>query len=71
MPDLENRQYLEFEKPIKDLGDQIIQLKAAAAKNKIDLDEPIRHLDEKILEKRKEITESLTNWQKVQLRLYD
>lgn len=67
MPDLANRQYLEFEMPIKDLGDQILQLKAAAEKNKIDLDEPIRQLDLKILEKRKEITESLTNWQKVQL----
>jgi acetyl-CoA carboxylase carboxyl transferase subunit alpha len=67
MPDLANRQYLAFEMPIKDLGNQILQLQAAAEKNKIDLDEPIRQLDLKILEKRKEITESLTNWQKVQL----
>ena len=67
MPELENRQFLDFEKPIKDLHDQIGQLKQTAEKNNIDLGDSIRQLEEKIQEKRREITQSLTNWQKVQL----
>jgi acetyl-CoA carboxylase carboxyl transferase subunit alpha len=67
MPDLQNRQFLDFEKPIKDLYDQIAQLKITAEKNKLDLNDSIAQLEEKIMEKRKEITNSLTNWQKVQL----
>lgn len=67
MPDLQNRQYLDFERPIKDLYDQIDQLKATAEKNKIDLSDSIQQLESKILEKKEEITQHLTNWQKVQL----
>jgi acetyl-CoA carboxylase carboxyl transferase subunit alpha len=67
MPDLQNRQYLDFERPIKDLYDQIDQLKATAEKNKIDLSDSVQQLETKILEKREEITQHLTNWQKVQL----
>lgn len=67
MPDLQNRQFLDFENPIKDLYDQIAQLRVTAEKSKIDLSDSIAQLEQKILEKRKEITESLTNWQKVQL----
>ena len=61
------RQYLDFEKPIKDLYDQIEQLKATAEKNKVDLRSSIQQLEEKILEKKQEITKGLTSWQKVQL----
>jgi acetyl-CoA carboxylase carboxyl transferase subunit alpha len=67
MPDLQNRQYLDFERPIKELYDQIDQLKATAEKNKIDLSDSIQQLETKILDKREEITQHLTNWQKVQL----
>jgi acetyl-CoA carboxylase carboxyl transferase subunit alpha len=67
MPDLQNRQFLDFEKPIKDLYDQIEQMKVTAQKNKIDLSDSIAQLEQKIMQKRKQITESLTNWQKVQL----
>jgi len=67
MPEFENRQFLDFEKPIKDLHDQIVQLKQTAEKNKIDLSDSVKQLEEKIQEKRSEITQSLTNWQKVQL----
>jgi acetyl-CoA carboxylase carboxyl transferase subunit alpha len=42
-------------------------MKVTAEKNKIDLSDSIAQLEQKIMEKRKEITESLTNWQKVQL----
>jgi acetyl-CoA carboxylase carboxyl transferase subunit alpha len=67
MPELQNRQFLDFEKPIKDLYDQIAQLRITGEKNKIDLGESITQLEDKIMEKRREITNSLTNWQKVQL----
>ena len=62
-----SRQFLDFEKPIKDLYDQIEQLGKTAEKNKIDLSDSIRQLEEKIREKREEITANLSAWQKVQL----
>ena len=61
------RQYLDFEKPIKDLYDQIDQLKATAEKNKVDLSSSMKELEEKILEKKEAINKGLTSWQKVQL----
>ncbi len=62
-----SRQFLDFEKPIKDLYDQIDQINLTAEKNKIDLSDSVRQLEEKILYKKKEITQNLTSWQKVQL----
>lgn len=67
MSDISTRQFLDFEKPIKDLYDQIAQIKHTAEKNKLDLSDSIRQLEEKILEKKKDITENLSSWQKVQL----
>ena len=67
MGDNNSRQFLDFEKPIKDLYDQIEQLKLTAEKNKIDLSDSVRQLEEKILDKKKEITQNLSSWQKVQL----
>jgi len=67
IPELKNRHFLEFEKPIKGLYDQIEQLQATAEKNKIDLSDSIRQLEEDIIERKREITSTLTPWQKVQL----
>jgi acetyl-CoA carboxylase carboxyl transferase subunit alpha len=67
MGEISTRQFLEFEKPIKDLFDQIEQLKNTAEKNSIDLSASIQQLEEKIEEKKIEITQQLTSWQKVQL----
>ena len=67
MPDWKNRQYLDFEKPVKDLHEQIEQLKATAEKNRIDLSDSILQLEGKIADKKREITANLTPWQKVQL----
>ena len=62
------RQFLEFEQPIKELYEQIEDNKKLAAKNnKINYAPIIKNLEESILVKRKEITEHLTPWQKVQL----
>ena len=67
MAEISSRQYLDFEKPIKDLYDQIDQLKLTAEKNKLDLSDSINQLEEKILDKKKDINDTLSSWQKVQL----
>lgn len=62
------RQFLDFEQPIKDLYEQIeANNKLASKSNSNDYDEVNAILEQKILQKRKEITEGLTPWQKVQL----
>lgn len=66
MPQLANRQFLDFEKPIKDLYDQIEQLKKNQEKSKVDYSGPIHALEEKIIETKKSLTENLTPWQRVQ-----
>ena len=68
MPQYPNRQFLEFEKPIKELYEQIDDTKKLAEKNpKIDYSATIAQLEASIGEKRKEITMHLTPWQRVQL----
>jgi acetyl-CoA carboxylase carboxyl transferase subunit alpha len=67
MPENKNRQFLDFEKPIKDLFDEIEKLKVSAEKTKIDSTELIKKYEDQSIEKRREITQHLTSWQKVQL----
>ena len=68
MPEYPNRQFLDFEQPIKDLYEQIDATKKLAEKNpKIDLSATVNQLEKSILDKRKAITESLSPWQRVQL----
>ncbi|HEX6194040.1 MAG TPA: acetyl-CoA carboxylase carboxyltransferase subunit alpha [Chitinophagaceae bacterium] len=67
MPTDVNRQFLDFEKPIKDLIDEIANMKHRQEKTKLDLSDPIHKLEANILEKRKEITQDLSSWQRVQL----
>ena len=67
MPSNANRQFLDFEKPIKDLIDEIEKLKHSAEHKKIDYSDQIASLEQMILDRRKEITHSLTSWQRVQL----
>jgi acetyl-CoA carboxylase carboxyl transferase subunit alpha len=67
MPSNANRQFLDFEKPIKDLIDEIERLKHTSEQKKIDYSDMISKLEEQILERRREVTQSLTSWQKVQL----
>lgn len=62
------RQFLNFEQPIKELYEQIEENNKLASKNSnVDYNSIINKLEESILVKRKEITEHLTPWQKVQL----
>lgn len=68
MPEYPNRQFLNFEQPIKDLYEQIDQTKKLAEKNpKVDYTQTLIQLNDSIVEKRKEITEHLAPWQRVQL----
>src|SRR5678816_2636141 len=67
MPSNANRQFLDFEKPIKDLIDEVEKLKHTAEKTKVDMSDAIQKLEDNIVDKRKEITKNLTSWQKVQL----
>jgi len=68
MPKYPNRQFLEFEAPIKELYEQIETTKKMAEKSsKVDYTQILQQLELNILDKRKEITEKLTSWQKVQL----
>lgn len=67
MPTDANRQFLDFEKPIKDLIDEIQTMRHRQEKTKIDFSDSIQKLEAGILEKRKEITRNLSSWQRVQL----
>ena len=68
MPQYPNRQFLDFEQPIKDLYEQIDQTKKLAEKNnKIDYSATVQQLEDSIVSKRQEITAHLTPWQRVQL----
>lgn len=67
MPSDRNRQFIDFEKPIKDLLEEIQDLQQKAEKSKVDYTSLIADLQATVLEKRKEITENLTSWQRVQL----
>ncbi len=68
MPLDKNRQFLDFEKPIKELFEDIEKQKQLAEKNpKIDYNSSIQQLQASVIDKRREITLHLTPWQKVQL----
>lgn len=59
--------FMEFEKPLETLHEQLEQLKNIAAEGKIDLSDKIKELEEKIKQTREEIYSNLTGWQKVSL----
>ncbi len=67
MPQLKNRQFLDFEKPIKELYDQIEQLKVTQEKSKTDMSAAIVALESRIIETKRNLTENLTPWQRVQI----
>lgn len=67
MPSNANRQFLDFEKPVKDLIDEIENAKHRQEKTHIDMGDVITRLEQNIIDKRREITQNLTSWQRVQL----
>ncbi|MEP7322681.1 MAG: acetyl-CoA carboxylase carboxyltransferase subunit alpha [Saprospiraceae bacterium] len=59
--------FLDFEKPIEDLILELNKLQKIQEKNEIDVAEPIKELELKIKNTRKEIYSNLNGWQKVQI----
>jgi acetyl-CoA carboxylase carboxyl transferase subunit alpha len=59
--------YLDFEKPIEEISEQIEKLRIVASKNKVDVSASIKQLEEKIRAKKIEVYAKLTPWQRVQL----
>jgi len=59
--------FLEFEKPIQELHEELQRLKGIHAKGKTDLSTAIRELEEKFVAGRNELYSNLSGWQKVQV----
>ena len=62
-----DRSYLEFEKPIEEINDQIVQTKEIGIKGQVDIKSTIKELETKLASTTKKIFKSLSPWQKVQL----
>ncbi|MFH0772132.1 MAG: acetyl-CoA carboxylase carboxyltransferase subunit alpha [Candidatus Omnitrophota bacterium] len=58
---------LDFEKPILELERKIEELKKFASSEKIDLSSEIKKLDDKLERIKREIFDSLTPWQRIQI----
>lgn len=67
MPSLENRQFLDLEKSLKDLYDQLGELKIAGEKSDSDVSKQINKIEDKIEKEKARITKNLSPWQRVQL----
>jgi acetyl-CoA carboxylase carboxyl transferase subunit alpha len=59
--------YLDFEKPIQELEEELEKLKAVAEKSKVNMSKAISELEAKIHSKRIEIFSNLSPWQRVQI----
>lgn len=59
--------FMDFEKPLEALYEQLEKLREVGEKGEVDVTKMIRELEDKIQQKRKDIYASLTGWQKVQL----
>lgn len=59
--------FLEFEKPLEKLYEQLDKIKQVAGEGDIDVKDKMDELEKKIIQKKKEIYSNLSGWQKVQL----
>jgi acetyl-CoA carboxylase carboxyl transferase subunit alpha len=59
--------FLEFEKPLEKLYEQLDKIKQVSEEGVVDMDETIKALENRIKATRKEIYSNLTGWQRVQL----
>ncbi|KXK38590.1 MAG: acetyl-CoA carboxylase carboxyltransferase subunit alpha [Saprospiraceae bacterium] len=59
--------FLDFEKPIENLYEQLEKLKDVGEEGVVDVSESIKDLEKKIQNTKKEIYANLTGWQRVQL----
>ena len=60
-------QYLDFEKPIEELNNKLIQARELADLEDVDASKTINDIENQILKAKKEIYNNLSPWQKVQL----
>jgi len=60
-------EYLDFEKPIKELTEKLVKAKEIGEDKDIDISKTISDIENQIKNKRKEIYSNLSSWQKVQL----
>ncbi|MBK8428892.1 MAG: acetyl-CoA carboxylase carboxyltransferase subunit alpha [Lewinellaceae bacterium] len=59
--------FMDFEKPLEALYEQLEKLKEVGEKGEVDVSDMLRELENKITVKRNEIFSKLSGWQKVQL----
>ncbi len=59
--------FLEFEKPLENLYEQLDKIKQIEGEGDIDVKDKVAELEKKIVAKKKEIYSNLSGWQKVQL----
>lgn len=59
--------YLDFEKPIQELEEQLANLRQVKEKSKLKSSDAIQELEKKVNSTRKEIYKNLSAWQKVQV----
>ena len=65
---MDNSKYiLEFEQPLKDIEDRIENLKLSSINTGVDVSSTLEKMKYEFSEKRKEIYESLSRWERVQL----
>lgn len=65
--EINDMNYLDFEKPLDELNDQLVKAQQIAEKGKVDVSSLITEIEKKIEVAKKNIYSDLTAWQKVQL----
>lgn len=60
-------QFLDFEKPIADLYEQLEKLKESGEKSGVDVSATVKEYEQKINDTKQQVYGNLTSWQKVQL----
>lgn len=60
-------QFLDFEKPIEDLFEQLEKVKQVGEKSKVDISATAKEIEDKIRNTRTNLYKNLTSWQRVQL----
>ncbi|MBO9155025.1 acetyl-CoA carboxylase carboxyltransferase subunit alpha [Chitinophaga sp. MAH-28] len=60
-------QFLDFEKPIADLYEQLEKLRENGEKSGVDVSATVKEYEQKILDTQQQIYKNLSSWQKVQL----
>ena len=60
-------EYLDFEKPIKELEDQLLKCQLIGNDSEVDVTEACKNIQDRLVELKKDIYNNLTPWQRVQV----